>query len=314
MEKKKSVIKDGLIGMAIGTAAIIPGISGATIALIFGAFKKIVEAVSNLLSKNFWKNLLILLPFGIGAVLAVAGLIYPFQLAFEYCMFAIVCLFASFIIGSFPSLFDNVRGKKVTKINIVVLIIGFIIATMIGVFSILFKLDQQVEALFAETPVYLYFILLGLGIISASGLTVPGFSASMFLLVVGFYKPILNLVNFAEIASNPGRFIGLIGCFAIGVVIGFFLISYLMNYLLEKHEQSTHYAVIGFVAGSLVAIFANSDMITYLTNLEAKTGFLAILDLVLTPIFVIIGLFLATLLTKYARKCKAQEEIKNAQN
>ena len=40
MEKKKSVIKDGLIGMAIGTAAIIPGISGATIALIFGAFKK----------------------------------------------------------------------------------------------------------------------------------------------------------------------------------------------------------------------------------------------------------------------------------
>ncbi len=314
MEKKTNVIKDGLIGMAIGTAAIIPGISGATIALIFGAFKKIVEAVSNLLSKNFWKNLLILLPFGIGAILAVAGLIYPFQLAFEHCMFAIVCLFASFIIGSFPSLFDNVRGKKITKVNIVVLVIGFVIATMIGVFSILFHFDQQVNALFEETPIYLYFILLGLGIISASGLTVPGFSASMFLLVVGFYKPILNLVNFDEISSNPGRFIGLIGCFALGVVIGFFLISYLMNYLLDKHEQSTHYAVIGFVGGSLVAIFANSDMITYLTYLESKTGFAAILDLILTPIFVVIGLFLATLLTRYARKCRVEEEKENAQN
>ena len=314
MEKRKNIIKDGLIGMAIGTAAIIPGISGATIALIFGAFKKIVQAVSNLLSKNFWKNLLILLPYGVGAILSVAGLIYPFQQAFKYCMFAIVCLFASFIIGSFPSLFDNVRGKKVTKTNIAVLLIGFIVATMIGVFSILFKFDQQVETLFSETPVYLYFILLGLGIISASGLTVPGFSASMFLLVVGFYKPILNLVNFSEIASNPGRFVGLIGCFALGVIIGFFLISYLMNYLLDKHAQSTHYTVIGFVAGSLVSIFANSDMITYLTNLEAKTGFLSLLDLILTPIFVGIGLVLATLLTKYARKYKEEKETVDAEN
>ena len=50
MKKKlPTPIKDGLTGMAIGTAIIVPGVSGGTIALVFGAFKKIVDAVDKLL-------------------------------------------------------------------------------------------------------------------------------------------------------------------------------------------------------------------------------------------------------------------------
>ena len=51
------VLKDGAVGLGIGCAIIIPGISGGTIALITGAFKKIVDAVDDLFSKRFWKNL-----------------------------------------------------------------------------------------------------------------------------------------------------------------------------------------------------------------------------------------------------------------
>ncbi len=308
MKKILSILKDGLVGMAIGTAAIIPGISGATIALVFGVFKKIVNAISGLLSKRFIKNLLILLPIGIGVIVAVLALIVPFQLAFKYCMFAIVCLFAAFIIGSFPGIIDNVKGQKPTIINIIVLIIGFLIAAAIGICSVCFSLDKSVENLFNETPWYLYLILLGLGIISASGLTVPGFSASMFLLVVGFYKPILNLVNIDLIKENPGRFFGLIGSFAGGVIIGFFLFSFLMSYLLEKHTLSTHYTILGFVAGSLVSIFVNADMFTYLNELSTRDGVMRYLDWILAPIFITIGLILAFLLIKYARKCKINAE------
>lgn len=301
MKKMPTVIKDGLVGLGIGTGVIIPGISGATIALVFGSFKKIVNSVSKLFSKEFLKHLLILLPFGIGAILAVAGLIKPFQLAFEYCMFAIVCLFAAFIIGSFPGILDNVKGKSIRPINIVVLVIAFLVAAAIGVCSVLFDMNDVVNNLFAETPFYLYLILFGLGIVAASGLTVPGFSASMLLLVVGFYKPILNLVHFDEIKMNPGRFFGLMGCFAGGVVVGFFLLSFLMNYLLEKHPQSTHYAIIGFVVGSLISIFVNSDMFDYLGS---KAG---LLDWILAPIFVIIGITLAYLLVHYSRKQAADK-------
>lgn len=307
MKKMPGFLKDGLVGLGIGAGAIIPGISGATIAFVFGSFKKIVDAVSHLLSKAFLKNLLILLPFGIGVILAVAGLIKPFQLAFEHCMFAIVCLFAAFIVGSFPGIVDNVKGKPVRPINIVVMCLAFLVAAAIGVCSVAFNLNDAVEKLFAETPFYLYLILFGLGVICASGLTVPGFSASMLLLVVSFYKPILNLVHFDLIKENPGRFFGLMGSFAAGVIVGFFLFSYLMNYLLDKHPQSTHYAIIGFVGGSLISIFVNSDMFDYL---QTKAN---LLDWILAPIFVVIGIALAYLLVRYSRKKKAQEEqIENA--
>lgn len=308
MKKLPTFVKDGLVGLGMGTAAIVPGISGATIAMVFGSFKKIVNAVSHLLSKKFGKNFLILLPFGIGALLAVIGLIKPFQLAFDYCMFAIVSLFAAFIIGSFPSLIDNVRGQKIRTVNIVVLVIGFLVAASIGICSVLFDFQESVTKLFDETPWYLYLILLGLGILSASGLTVPGFSASMLLLVIGFYKPILNLVHIDAIKANPGRFFGLIGSFALGVIIGFFLFSYLMNYLLDKHPQSTHYTIMGFVGGSLIAIFVNSDMFNYINKLSSKQGVLQYLDWILAPFFVAIGLFLALLLVKYSRKAKKEEQ------
>ena len=119
-------VKDGLTGMAIGTAIIVPGVSGGTIALVFGAFKRIVDAVDNLFTKNFWRSLLILLPFLVGSILAVAALVFPFQLAFKYCLFSIVCLFAGFILGSIPGITDELKEKEPTKANIIQLIIGFV--------------------------------------------------------------------------------------------------------------------------------------------------------------------------------------------
>ena len=302
MKKMPIVLKDGLVGLGIGIGAIIPGISGATVALVFGCFKKIVNAVSGLLSKEFLKNLLILLPFGVGCLVSFLGLIKPFQLAFEHCMFAIVCLFAALIIGSYPGLIDNVRGKQIKPLNIVVFIIGFAVAAMIGVTSILTKSNETIVALFEERPFYLYLILVAIGAVAASGLTVPGFSASMLLLALGFYVPIINLFHFDFIKEYPGAFFGLIGSFMGGIVIGFFLLSYLMSFLLKNHPQNTHYTILGFVAGSLVAIFVNSQMFDYLAN---KAN---ILDWILTPIFVISGVAVAYLFVRFSRKQQALEE------
>ena len=61
MEKRTpTLIKDGLTGVGMGAAIIVPGISAGTIALILGSFKKITNAASKLFTKDFWKNLLIL--------------------------------------------------------------------------------------------------------------------------------------------------------------------------------------------------------------------------------------------------------------
>lgn len=302
MKKKlPTPIKDGLTGMAIGTAIIVPGVSGGTIALVFGAFKKIVNAVDNLFTKNFWRSLLILLPFLIGAIISVAALVFPFQLAFEYCLFSIVCLFAGFIIGSIPGITDEFKGKKPTALNIILLVIGFVLAGIIGVFSVIFKLNNTINSLFAERPWYLYLIIFVVGVFGSSGLIVPGFSGSMLLMVIGFYEPILNLVDFSNFW--PNLLLGFV--FALGVLVGFIILSKIMNKLITNHRVSTLYVVVGFIAGSLVSIFVNSKMFEYFGE-----G-LKLLDCILGPILLVVGLTLSILFVIYSRKHKGEENAEN---
>ena len=308
MKKKvPTVIKDGATGMAIGTAIIVPGISGGTIALVFGAFKKIVDAVDNLFTKLFWKNLLILLPFLVGAVISVAALIYPFQQAFKYCLFSIVCLFAGFIIGSLPSITDQVKEEKPSVANIIQLVCGFVIAGIIGVFSVIFDFYGAISSLFEARHWYLYLIIFVVGVFGSTGLIVPGFSGSMLLMVIGFYQPILNLAHFTNFWSN----MSLLFVFALGVLVGFIIFSKLMNKLITNHKRATLFVVIGFILGSLVSIFVNSQMFSYL-GIGTEAGFhMKTLDIVLSPILLIVGLTLSLLFVFYTRKYKGKEDAAN---
>lgn len=307
----KRWLKDGLVGLGIGAAVIVPGISGGTIALIFGAFKRIVGAVSGLF-KHFWKNLLILLPFGIGAILAVAGLYVPFQLAFEHCLFAIVCLFAGFILGSLPGVTDNIKGQKPRPINIIVLVIGFIIALSIGVLSVVFNFDDATTNLFAAKEWYLFLIVFAVGLVSSSGLIVPGLSGSLILLVIGFYIPIFQLPS--NIVHGEAALMSalLLLTFALGVIIGFICFSRLMNYLIDNHRLSTHYTVTGFICGSLISIFVNSNMFNYLNpNINVDHGSY-LLDWILGPIFFVLALVGSYLFVLYVRKHKVEENAEDS--
>ena len=294
-------VKDGLTGMAIGTAIIVPGVSGGTIALVFGAFKRIVDAVDNLFTKNFWRSLLILLPFLVGSILAVAALVFPFQLAFKYCLFSIVCLFAGFILGSIPGITDELKEKEPTKVNIIQLVIGFVLAGIIGVFSVIFKFNDKINALFLERPWYLYLIIFVVGMFGSSGLIVPGFSGSMLLMVIGFYQPILDLVDFSNFWPNVS--LGFV--FALGVLAGFIILSKLMNKMITNHRIATLYVVVGFIFGSLISLFVNSQMFAYIGQ-----G-LKLLDCILGPILLAVGITLSTLFVIYSRKHKGEQNAEN---
>jgi len=301
--KVKESLKDGAVGAGIGCAVIVPGISGGTIALVTGAFKKIVTAVDKLFSKLFWKNLAILIPFGIGAVLAIAALYFPITLAFEHCMLAIVCLFAGFMVGSVPSVTDKIKDKKPNCTEIVFCLAGFILVVLFGVLSLLFNLNSAVLETFNNNPWYLYPILLFVGIISSTGLIVPGFSGSMLLMVIGFYDKILNLVK--QIPSQPGWSILRLFTFAVGVLLGFVLFSKLMKKLFEKHPRIANFVVLGFLVGSIIAIYVNDQMFDYLKSS------LGTLDYVLSPVFLIVGFAISYLIVRYERKHQ-ESELPNA--
>ena len=319
----KSFFKRLLAGMGIGAGAAIPGVSGAAIALILNVYEDIIGAVNNF-RKRFGWAITVLIPILIGIMLAVGVCIIVFHLAFEYCMFALICIFAGFLIGSFPGIKDNVKDVKIEKKHIISAIIAAIFVISLGVLSIVLGAKgSSVSQAFVDMPVWLYFVLIPVGAIAAVALTVPGLSGSLILLIIGFYRPLMDNttmwakeffgVGVEQTFSHWLQLLGMIGCFGIGCVIGVVLISKLMSILLVKHHDTTYFAIIGFVLGSIVVLFMNFDIFNYYrvwagAVIENINPVMPIyIEIPLGVVLLGIAGFLSYLLVRFNRKAKAKE-------
>ena len=263
----KQFFKRLLAGMGIGAGAAIPGVSGAAIALILHVYEDIIEAVNNFRKKFGW-SIKVLIPILLGIMLAVVICIKLFSLAFEYCMFALICLFAGFLMGSFPGITDEVKEVQISKKHIISAICGVIFVITLGVLSVVIGLSgMSVGDVFQEMPIWLYFVLIPVGAVAAVALTVPGLSGSLILLIIGFYRPlmdsastwaeeILGVGGYAQSWAHFPQLIGMIGSFAIGCLIGVVIVSKIMNILLRKFHDVTYFAIIGFVIGKITVLIS----------------------------------------------------------
>lgn len=263
-------LKRLLAGMGIGVGAAIPGVSGAAIAVILRVYEDIIGAV-NSFRKKFGYSILVLLPILLGIFIAVIPCIILFSLAFEHLMLVLICIFAGFLIGSFPSITEKVKGVKPNKLQIVLIITGALFVIALGVMSVAFGNKMNIDGLFKtiNTNWWLYFVLVPVGVLAAVALTVPGLSGSLILLVIGFYRPLLdNVKEWASMClhgnwSMVGPLIGVIGCFGIGCLIGVVLVSKVMSLLLKKFHDNTIFTIIGFVGGSILVLFFNYQIYNY---------------------------------------------------
>ncbi len=312
--KIKEWFKTFLAGIGIGIGSAIPGVSGGTIAVILKVYEKILWAVSNIF-KEFKKAVIYLLPVLLGVVLSVIPMIYLMDKALNGFLFGIICLFTGFIIGSFPGVKDEAKGKQVKKSHIIALVIAFIIAVMLGVLSVIAKVD--VTPIFVSHTWWLYLVLIPVGFIASIALVVPGLSGSMILLLIGFYAPLLStttgtLKDCLENGnwSNLPSLLGILVCFAIGVIIGFYVISKLMHFLLKKYRILTFYAIIGFIIGSTIALFFNYEIYQYYL-MWSKGLYISVPYYIEVPIGVVLLLIacaLSYLLVRYKRKIDIQKE------
>ena len=259
-----------IAGLAIGTGAAIPGVSGAAIAVIFHVYEDIINAVNNF-RKRFGWAITVLIPIMIGVLLAVCICIVLFHLAFKHLMFVLMCLFAGFLIGSFPGITDEVKGEKITKKAIILIAIGFVFVICLGVLSVVMGLQGSPVATLFQDPIpwWLYLVLIPVGAIAAVALTVPGLSGSLILLIIGFYRPLIDSAETWAKELLTGNFshtlplVGVIGCFAIGCLIGVVVVSKIMNVLLRKWRKETFFAIIGFISGSVFVLFFNLEIFNY---------------------------------------------------
>ena len=305
--KIKSWLKTLLSGMAIGFGSAVPGVSGGTIAVIFGVYEKIIWAISNIF-KHFKEAFRVLLPTLIGVVIALVPTIYLMDKALYGFVFGVICIFAGFIIGSIPGIKDEVKDVKPEAKHIITLVIAALVAIGLGVGSVLAKAD--VTSYFYDTPIWFYFILIPVGFIASVALVVPGLSGGMILLLIGFYSPLIGYTTDTVKAclngnwSNFGSLVGLLGCFAVGVILGFYFISKLMHYLLSKYHDLTFFAIIGFVLGSIPALFFNYEIYSYY-QVWASGNYIYMPMVIEIPIGVtllVVTTVLSYLLVRYKRK------------
>lgn len=309
-------------GMAIGVGAAIPGVSGAAIAVIFHVYEEIIKAV-NTFRKNFGYSIKVLIPILLGVIIAVIPCIWIFSLAFEYLMFVLLCLFAGFLLGSLPGIKDEVKDVKPNKKQKIIIVICFVFVIILGVLSVFLGPKINLNQIFITMPVWFYFVIIPVGALAAIALTVPGLSGSLILLVIGFYRPLVDFTKqwggeiFKGNMANTPKLLLMLLCFAIGCIIGVVIVSKVMSFLLKKDHDSTYFGILGFIVGSLFVLFFNYEIYNYYLNWAHVAVSANIHPILSMPIEIVVGVIVLAAaalgsyqLVRYQRKYKAAQETK----
>lgn len=273
--------KDFFIDLAKGAslgAGLLPGVSAGTIGLIVNIYDKLISGINDL-KKHFGRAFLILLPIAIGWVVSGIILLYLQHLAWDYVPFLIVCVCSGFIIGGLPTIYKESGIEKITLKDGSRFAIGFVLASLIGVMSVLayvFKWFSFEDAfLNPNSNWWVYIVIIVIGFVSAAACIIPGISGAMILFIFGLYQPVLD-IYFGDnsIIHNSSRLASgllLTLCLVVGIIIGFLFISKIMKTLLEKHKRGTYGYVLGFVIGSIIAMFLNNQIWpTYFNEATSK--------------------------------------------
>lgn len=242
-------IKDILRGVMIGISNIIPGVSGGTMMVSMGIYDKIISSITSL-PKHFIRSFKTLLPYGIGMVIGIVGLSFFIEQLFTGFPLETAMAFVGLIFGGIPMIMKKVKTKQRDFVGIMLLLLFFALILGMGFLGDN-HINRSIELNFTQGV-----IIFLVGIIAAATMVIPGVSGSMILLLLGYYNPILSLVNQtvkAMISFDIQLIIQnglMLAPFAIGVIIGIFAVAKLIEYLLSKFEQRTYYAILGLIIAS----------------------------------------------------------------
>jgi len=301
-ESKKQWFQAVILGFLIGLAVILPGISGATLAIIFGLYAKMIYSLGNIL-KEFKKCFLFLLPIGIGILVGFVVGFFFVQEVFEAEPFIVVCLFAGLMIGSFPAVKDEIKGMKWNKKRVVLVAVGVLIPVIIGLVSIFIQTTSSEPIVATPTLVIVYFII---GFVVSITQIVPGLSCSALLMAFGQFGAILASIHFDYLEDNPLVFLPLLSL-VLGFLMGLVAFSKLLNKLFEKRRDDAFTMIVGLSIGSIITMFLNSDIYAVYTAWDSAGEVLT--DLGIGVLLLAVGFVISYLLVRYKRRVDKKADL-----
>ncbi|HDG6423323.1 TPA: DUF368 domain-containing protein [Staphylococcus aureus] len=239
-----------LKGFAMGTSDLVPGVSGGTIALLLGIYNQFIASISGIFSRRFWPSFTFLIPIIIGMLLAMGSLSNLFNYLLSQHHIPTMFFFGGLIIGIVPYLLkiSNYKTSFTTK-HYMMVIAG--IAILIAI-TLMNNGDKHAgETLTLSTSLIIkYFIA---GMCASSAMLLPGISGSFMLLVFGVYGTVMLAIS--EVVKLNFAGLPILLAVGFGVLAGFIISSKIIQYFLTHHKLMTFALIIGFVVGSLFAVF-----------------------------------------------------------
>ena len=292
-------------GFAMGAVNKIPGVSGGIVALVLGFYFEIIFSLKKinltslkLILSGRWKSFY--------NYINAEFLIYLF--GGSLISFFSISLTLDYLITNYSNyLWSSFFGMVLTSIYIILPLVKvwkpatyifFVIGIITGLSISLYQPMKGNDNLY-----FVFFC----GIISVSGMTLPGISGSFLLLLLGNYELLLiesvNALFYSikEILigdfsflkdTEKIRLIKIMFVFSIGSITGLIFFVNLLSYVLKRFYSITISLIIGFISGSILCIWPwrylnlNKNIIYYIPTEINKENFLMLLFISLGAVFV----------------------------
>lgn len=268
-----------LKGALVGIGAILPGLSGGVLMVIFGIYDPLLNFLANF-PKKFRHYFNLFLPIGIGGILGILVFSGAVSAAFGSFAAQFISLFIGFVVGTVPSIWETAGKKGRSR--------GDYWAVAIAGLTILLLMlagDRQYATL---EPNFLIWI--GGGILVGLGFIVPGLSPSNFLIYLGMYAKMTDGIASFDLSVILPIFIG--------VILAIVFFAKLVSMLFARFYSTMYHIILGTVIGSSIAIFPFNIAPALSPDGLAASGLTLPMSVSLIAVMFVLGLLASLLFSR----------------
>ena len=233
-------LRDLLCGVLIGAGAILPGVSGGVLAVVFDIYRPFMEVLTHPREAipKYWRWFL---PIGLGCAIGFLGFAKGIAAAIDVSSTVTTWLFIGLIVGTVPSLFRE-AGKEGRSI-------GSWVSMAVCAGAIFFSLFYvgKVICVTVEPNFWWYNFC---GALWGMSLVIPGLTSSSVMMALGLYQPMLEGLARLD-------FLVLSACLP-GMVLTILLLARLGSWFFRKHYSIAFHGIFGIVLASTLVIIPTS--------------------------------------------------------
>ena len=233
-------LRDLLCGVLIGAGAILPGVSGGVLAVVFDIYRPFMEVLTHPREAipKYWRWFL---PIGLGCAIGFLGFAKGIAAAIDVSSTVTTWLFIGLIVGTVPSLFRE-TGKEGRSI-------GSWVSMAVCAGAIFFSLFYvgKVICVTVEPNFWWYNFC---GALWGMSLVIPGLTSSSVMMALGLYQPMLEGLARLD-------FLVLSACLP-GMVLTILLLARLVSWFFRKHYSIAFHGIFGIVLASTLVIIPTS--------------------------------------------------------